>query len=258
MAAETYRVDRLWPDPAFGLELDEAFGELELPDAPLNRPRVAVNMVTTVDGRAQLNGTADGLGSRADRRLMRLLRVPHDAVASGVGTLRATGVWLHLPGDLARRRQLRLGTAQPIGVIIAGSRGVPTGARWFTSEQPRILVVGRDSPHARNAASVPAGPELLVAPDPEPHPGWVLARLHERGVRTLLIEGGPTLNAAFLREGLIDEVFWTVGAKILGDDGLPMIAPVAGGSPFAEHPLDGRLLSVHRHDDELFLRYRFG
>jgi hypothetical protein len=37
-----------------------------------------------------------------------------------------------------------------------------------------------------------------------------------------------------------------------------MIAPIAGGSPFAGEPRRGRLVSVMRHDDELFLRYRFG
>ena len=50
---------------------------------------------------------------------------------------------------------------------------------------------------------------------------------------------------------------WTVGARLLGTDALPMIAPIAGGSPFAEQPREGRLVSVHRSEDELFLRYRF-
>ena len=37
-----------------------------------------------------------------------------------------------------------------------------------------------------------------------------------------------------------------------------MIAPIPGGSPWAERPREGRLVSVHRSGDELFLRYRFG
>ena len=37
-----------------------------------------------------------------------------------------------------------------------------------------------------------------------------------------------------------------------------MFAPIAGGSPYATDPWRGRLVSVLRHDDELFLRYRFG
>jgi diaminohydroxyphosphoribosylaminopyrimidine deaminase/5-amino-6-(5-phosphoribosylamino)uracil reductase len=88
-------------------------------------------------------------------------------------------------------------------------------------------------------------------------PAWILDRLSERGIGSLLLEGGPHLNAAFLAAGLIDEVYWTVGPHLLGTDALPMIAPIDGGSPFAREPRRARLVSVMRHADELFLRYRF-
>jgi len=97
-----------------------------------------------------------------------------------------------------------------------------------------------------------------VAPTDEPEPVWVMERLAERGIRSVLLEGGPTTNAGFLAADLIDELYWTVGARLLGTDALPMIAPIRGGSPWAEHPREGRLVSVHRSGEELFLHYRFG
>src|SRR3989337_569032 len=104
MSDAAHRVDRLWPDPAAEIDLDEAMAGFGLPDPPADRPLVAVNMVASIDGRAQLEGTAEGLGSRADRRLMRLYRAAFDAVGSGAGTLRATGIWLRVGKDLAARR----------------------------------------------------------------------------------------------------------------------------------------------------------
>jgi riboflavin biosynthesis pyrimidine reductase len=130
---------------------------------------------------------------------------------------------------------------------------VPTDASWFSGDEPRILVVGAANP----LTTAPVGTELLRAPDARPAPGWVLDRLAERGIRSLLLEGGPSLNAAFLAAGLIDEVCWTVGAFMLGTDALPMIAAIEGGSPYAHDPRRGSLASVLRHEDELFLRYRF-
>ena len=85
----------------------------------------------------------------------------------------------------------------------------------------------------------------------------MLDRLAERGIGSLLLEGGPHVNAAFLAAGCLDEVYWTVGAHLIGSDALPMIAPVEGGSPHEHEPRRGRLVSVLRHEDELFLRYRF-
>lgn len=216
------------------------------------RPVVAINMVTSIDGRAQLAGTAEGLGSRTDRRLMRLYRAAFDAVGSGAGTFRATGVWLRVGAELAARREAAGRPPQPTGVVIAGTEAIDTGATWFARDEPRVLFVGRANPTDRT----PPGTELLRAPTERPEPSWVLERLAERGIGSLLLEGGPGVNAAFLAAGLIDEVYWTVGAHLLATDALPMITPVRADAPTAA-PRRGRLVSVLRHDDELFLRYRF-
>jgi len=249
-ADASHRVDRLWPAPALDLSLDEAMERFVVPAMHDGRPHVAINMVTSIDGRAQLDGTAEGLGSRADRRLMRLYRAAFDAVASGVGTLRATGVWLRVGDDLAERRRRAGHAPNPVGVVIAGTDPVPLDAGWFSGDEERVLVVGRDHP-LRDA---PPGTELLRAPDERPAPAWLLERLAARGIGSLLLEGGPHLNAAFLAAGLIDEMYWTVGPQLHGTAALPMIAPIpgAGGSPRIGH-----LVSVLRHEDELFLRYRF-
>ena len=249
-----FRVDRLWPDPAADLDLDEAFANFVLPSSPPNRPLVGVNMVTSIDGRAQLAGRADGLSGRADRRLFQLYRVAFDAVGSGVGTLRADDFYSHMPSDLAERRVAAGRQPQPTAVVIAGTGPVPTDRRWFAhADQPRILMVGATAP----PADLPPGTELLVAPTPAPEPAWVLARLGERGIASLLLEGGPTTNAAFLTADAIDELYWTIGARLLGSDALPMIAAIPGGARWAESPREGQLLSVHRSGEELFLRYRF-
>jgi riboflavin biosynthesis pyrimidine reductase len=246
-------VDRLWPDPAAQIPLDDAMAGFRPGDAPAGRPLVAINMVTSVDGRAQLRGTAEGLGSRTDRRLMRLYRAAFDAVGSGAGTLRATGVWLRVGDDLEARRAAEGRIPNPTGVVIAGTDAVPDEGSWYEGDEPRLLIVGSDNP----MRSTPAGTELLRAPDPKPAPAWVLAQLGERGIGSLLLEGGPHINAAYLDAGLIDEVYWTIGGHLLGTDALRMIAPIPGGSPYEDEPRRGRLESVLRHGDELFLRYRF-
>ncbi|MEO7296357.1 MAG: dihydrofolate reductase family protein, partial [Candidatus Limnocylindria bacterium] len=176
-----------------------------------------------------------------------------DAVGSGAGTLRATGVWLRVGDDLAARRAAEGRSPNPVGVVIAGSEPVSAEARWFEGDEPRILVVGAHNP----MMEAPAGTDLVRAPDERPEPAWVLAHLAERGIGSLLLEGGPRLNASFLKADLIHEVYWTVGAHLLGTDALRMISPIEEGSPFAHAPRHGELVSVLRNESELFLRYRF-
>ena len=243
MAASPHLVDRLWPDPATGLALDDALEEYRPPRVE-GRTSVTINMVTSIDGRAQVDGTAEGLSGRTDRRLMRLYRAAHDAVATGAGTVSAYGAWLGIPDDLVRARR-------PLSVVIAGTSPVDV-ARWHGDDERRLLVVGSDNPQP------PApGIELLRAPTPRPEPRWLLERLAERGVGSVLLEGGPTTNAAFLAAGCLDEVCWTIGPSLVASDALPMIAAIEGGSPFASAPRRGSLASVLRNGDELYLRYRF-
>lgn len=234
------------------MPVDEVFARIDLPDPPPDRPLVGVNMVSSIDGRAQVDGTADGLGSRTDRRLMRHYRVAYDAVASGAGTLRADDFYSWLPADLAARRASSGRQPQPLALLIAGAGNVPTDRRFFAhDEQPRAVAVGSGSPHATDQPL--PGVETWVAPTAFPEPAWLLERLAARGIRSLLIEGGPTINAAFLAAGAIDELYWTIGPKLVAADGLPMIAALPG--PHA--PRDARLISAHRSADELYLRYRF-
>jgi diaminohydroxyphosphoribosylaminopyrimidine deaminase/5-amino-6-(5-phosphoribosylamino)uracil reductase len=110
------------------------------------------------------------------------------------------------------------------------------------------VAVGSTSPHAGDEPL--PGVETWVAPTEDPEPAWLLERLAAEGVGSLLLEGGPTLNSAFLAAGLLDEIFWTIGPRVLANEALQMIAPVDVA------PVEAQLLSAHRHGDELFLRYR--
>jgi len=252
----SFTVDRLWPDPAVGVELDDAFGDLEPPSAPPGRASVGVNMVTSIDGRATRCGAAEGLAGRADRRLMRLIRAAYDGVASGAGTLRRVDFYSRIPDDLAELRARRGRPPQPVGVILGGGGPIPIDRRFFSGDQPRLVVVGSEhDPTALGELERLA--DVVVAPTPQPEPAWLVATLRARGVASVLLEGGPSTVASFLAADLIDELYWTVGARLVGNDGLPMIAPIPGGSPWEVHPREGRLVSVHRSGDDLFLRYRF-
>ena len=73
-------MQRLFPAvPDHDREEPEPYASLDLSDGPPERPYVVANMVSTVDGKVALGGTARGLGSAVDRRLMRLIAVERDA-----------------------------------------------------------------------------------------------------------------------------------------------------------------------------------
>jgi diaminohydroxyphosphoribosylaminopyrimidine deaminase/5-amino-6-(5-phosphoribosylamino)uracil reductase len=50
----------------------------------------------------------------------------------------------------------------------------------------------------------------------------MLRRLGEKGITSVLVEGGPTIHSAFLREGLADRMVLFIAPRFMGENGLPM------------------------------------
>lgn len=138
------------------------------------RPFVTLKLAVTLDGRVTVPGSRWVTGERS-RRLVHELRAASDAVAVGMGTVRADAPRLD-------------------------ARDVPT------VRQLRRLAFGR--------GPLPAGSELELrsgALDEE------LAALAGEGVQSLLLEGGPTLAAAFLASDLVDKLLLFVAPTLSGE-----------------------------------------
>jgi len=209
--------------------------------APEGRPYVVFNFVTTLDGRAAIDGTTRSLGDDADLEMLLSLRVVADAVLVGPGTIRAEG-YGRLIGPERR--------AEPPPVVLISRRfDIPWEAGLFAAADQPVIVYG-----PADAAEPPdvAAPVEVVRLA-QCTPAAALADLRERGIRALLSEGGPTLFRGFLADGLVDELFLTVSPLITGDEAETGL--VSGGrlpelASFA-------LSTVLRAGDELFLRYTF-
>jgi len=185
-------VGALDPNPraAGGLERLRAAGiEVELLDSAeakrqneawrtwkaLDRPFVTLKFAVTLDGRVTVPGRR-WLSGDESRRLVHVLRAAADAVAVGMGTVRADAPRLDARDVDAAR-------------------------------QPRRLAFGRGPLPGESGLELRSGP---LAEE--------LRALAAEGVQSLLLEGGPTLAAAFLAAGLVDKLLLFV-APILGGDG---------------------------------------
>lgn len=240
---------RLLPDPG---RTDPAalladFHPVEQPRE--ERPFVAVNMVTTLDGRAAIDGRSKELGNRADTELLLGLRTRFDAVMIGAGTLRAERYGRIVSDPQARARRERLGLPHdPLAVIVSGRLDLPFEAPLFTAGGGRILIfTNHEGPRPQTETSL-----RMVTIEGEIRLTDVLRYLRkERGIRALLCEGGPHTFGQLAAAGLADELFLTITPTLAGGE-----APRIVEGPF-DSPHDLELLSLAESGGELFARYRF-
>ncbi|WP_407345834.1 bifunctional diaminohydroxyphosphoribosylaminopyrimidine deaminase/5-amino-6-(5-phosphoribosylamino)uracil reductase RibD [Pengzhenrongella phosphoraccumulans] len=150
------------------------------------RPFVTLKLATSLDGRiAAADGSSRWITSQVARQHAHGLRAEVDAIAVGTGTVLADD-----PSLTARNAAGELHTRQPLRVVV-GHREVPAGARLRGPGGELVQLRTHDV-------------------------GEVLAALHRRQVRHLLVEGGPTLATAFLRAGIVDEVHAYIAPVLLG------------------------------------------
>jgi riboflavin-specific deaminase-like protein len=245
---ETHTVRRLLPDPA-ETSVAEQLATLDYkPLARDDRPYLALNFATTLDGRAAIDGRSGPIGSEVDTEMLQRLRTRFDAVMIGAGTMRAEryGRIVSDP-QLRAYRERTLLAHDPLAVIVSNRLELPWDAPLFTNGGGRVVIFTASEEEPPGTAT----PVTVVR-----HPDGVeLDRAlrwlrDERGIRSVLCEGGPTLHGR-LREGdLADELFLTVAPKIAGGEA-PRI--LEGALPEVE---ELELVWLLDNDGELFGRYR--
>ncbi len=243
---------RLLPEPGTVTAAEAVRGINAGQDAPEDRPSVMVNMVSTADGRATVAGRAGPIGNRADRELFHQLRTCTDAIMAGAGTVRVEH-YRRLVRDPALRAQREHDglAADPLAVIVSGRLDLPLEDVPLLSEPESTVVVATAS--AEEIGGTSAQMHYLRSPGPGVDLRAMLEELRSRfGVRSILCEGGPTLNAALLADGLVDELFLSLAPKLAG--GSAPLTILQGTSLPTPVGMDLRwLLESEGH---LFLRYR--
>jgi len=185
--------------------------------------------VLSVDGGAALDGGSRGLQSPADQAVFAALRAVSDAVVVGAGTARAEGygpVRVRPPGRQWRAANGRAET--PTLVLVSRSLDLDPAGACFSG--PAVVVTCAAADPVRRTALEQVADVIVAGEDDVDLPA-ALRALHDRGLRRLLCEGGPTLLTALLTAGLVDELCLTTAPVLLGRAptllSQPLAAPTA-------------------------------
>lgn len=244
---------QLLPEPVDEVDV----GELHAVDRPRpdGRPWVVALMVSTADGAAAVAGRSGAIGGAGDREVFRAVRAVADAVVVGSGTVTAERYGpVRTPPEHAAARARRGQAPHPQAVVVSGRLSVPPDLELFAGDDdaPRpLLVHPPTAPAERRAAlaTVADLDEVPAAADTGVDPHALLADLHARGHRVVVLEGGPTLNGALVTADLVDELCLTLDPMVVGG-GSPRI--VAGTGPAEARPW--RPAHLLEHDGALFWR----
>ena len=182
-------------------------------------PFVTLKAALSLDGRmATRTGDSRWISSPETREYVHLLRGEHDAIMVGIRTILKDDPRLTV-------RQPQWAGKKIARIILDSALRLPASARILaTLADGKVIVFTTGGASSRKRAvlekrgveviEIPGPPRSIKVPE-------VLARLGDRGIASLLVEGGSRLLTTMIEENLADKLFLTVSPRLIGGEAAP-------------------------------------
>jgi 2,5-diamino-6-(ribosylamino)-4(3H)-pyrimidinone 5'-phosphate reductase len=191
------------------------------------RPHVTLNVAITIDGKTDtIARHGASISSPHDLERVDRLRADSDAIMVGGHTLFGDDPRLTVKSETLRAaREARGLTPNPIKVSIVTKANIRLDSRFLTIGPARkILFTTQQTEPEQIDALRACGAEVFVMGEQRVDIAATLSQLRAEGVQRLLVEGGGTLNAELLKQGLVDELFVYIAPLIFGGSTAPTFA----------------------------------
>lgn len=176
-------------------------------------PFVTLKCAVSLDGKiATVGGESQWITGEAARRRAHRLRHEHDAVLVGIGTA--------LADDPQLTVRLEGKWKQPSRVIVDSTGRLPLSARVLSNAGPAAVYIGTTEAISdeRRAAFMDCGARVLQTASLEGRVDLAALchQLYQRGICSILIEGGAHIAGAALAAGIVDKVVFFIAPMLIG------------------------------------------
>lgn len=242
------------------------------------RPYVLLKTAMTLDGKiASHTGDSKWITNDKSRHLVHKLRSELMGIVAGIGTVKADDPMLNCRYDgqqTTDNGQQDLSTSvetrgrvssvhkvhQPIRIIVDTKASISLDSQIVKTakEYRTILAVSGQQSAIRKLEMLKSfNVEILCCEEKDGHVDIndLMNKLGEMGIDSLLLEGGATLNAAFLEAGCVDEVYAFIAPKIIG--GANSKSPIAGkGIDMMKDAIMLKDIKIEQFDNDILIKCR--
>ena len=229
------------------------------------RPYVILKTAMTLDGKiASYTGDSKWITNDKSRQLVHKLRSEMMGIVAGIGTVKADNPMLNcrLEGQQTtdnRQQSVR----QPIRIIVDTKASISLDSNIVktANEYRTILAVGQQSTDNSQQSKINElesfNVEILQCEEKDGRVDIndLMIKLGEKGIDSLLLEGGSCLNAAFLEAGCVDEVYAFIAPKIIG--GEHSKSPIGGkGIELMKNAITFDKVEIEQIENDILIKCR--
>ena len=178
------------------------------------KPYVILNAAMTLDGKIATKTGSSEISCPEDIIRVHELRKEVDAIMVGIGTVIADN-----PKLTAHKIEAEL-SDNPIRIIVDSKARTPIAAKVTNKDADTIIAVANDYKSdfivSDRYQELKKRADIFFSGKDKVDLKALLTYLGDKNIRTLMLEGGSTLNFAMIKEGLIDEIRVAVAPMVVG------------------------------------------
>lgn len=179
------------------------------------KPYVILNAAMTLDGKIATETGSSNISGKEDLIRVHELRKEVDAIMVGINTVIADDPRLTVHKIESKKED------NPIRVVVDGKGRIPIESRITNNDAPTVIAVSEDYKSDLTASDKyqvlrNKGVVFFFAGEKQVDLVKLMDYLFEKGVKTLMLEGGSTLNFSMIKDGLIDEIRICVAPMVVG------------------------------------------
>jgi 2,5-diamino-6-(ribosylamino)-4(3H)-pyrimidinone 5'-phosphate reductase len=180
----------------------------------------------TVDGKIATRSGDSAISSKEDLERVHKLRESVDAIMVGINTVLEDDPRLSI-------HKIESDDENPVRVVVDSQARTPLSARMFNEKGKTVVAVSLKAKEEQ-VKKLKGTADVVVCGSEKVDLKCLMKKLHKRGIRSLLLEGGGNLNWGMLSEGLVDEVRFAIAPRIAGGKDAVSLVEGEGFSKISE------------------------
>ena len=212
-------------------------------------PYVVMKYAMTLDGKiATKTGASKWVTGEESRALVQKMRHRYAGIMVGIGTVLADDPMLNTRVE---------GLTSPTRIVIDTHLRIPTECQIAqTATEYQTIVAYNSGDEAKIKQLTALGVKLIKCPlaDNKIDLKYLMEKIGEEGIDSILLEGGGTLNESALKADIVKKIFVFIAPKIFG--GEKSLSPVRGeGINVPDESVKLELVNTSRIAEDILLEY---
>lgn len=216
------------------------------------KPYVILNAAMTLDGKIATKTGSSNISGKKDLERVHILRKEVDAIMVGINTVLVDDPRLTVHKVASKKEN------NPIRVVVDSKAKTHFNSRILNDDAKTIIAISNESKNdpeiISNCNYLSKYADIFSSGNEQVDLKALMDYLYGEGIKTLMLEGGSTLNFSMIKEKLIHEIRVCVAPMVVGGKSAKTLFD-GEGFDYMDEAIELKFKNSYSLDEDIILEY---